>query len=291
MTLTDPVSDRLLKSSARHSYDPVVDIDWEAPLVDGLWFMQPERMSLYGTPTWDALSEEQRIELSRHEVASQASVGLWFELILMQVMLRDLYDEDPRSQRMHYALTEIADECRHSLMFGKMIDRVGAPAYGPAPRIHRMGRLMRVLGTGVGAYASILVAEEILDRWQREVIEGRAGPATRPDGQPDPRPRGGTAHHLCPRPDRTAAAGAQQGPGGLAPGADRTDRSDGVPGAGQPAGVRVRRPRPGRGPEGGAGQPALPGHPGVDGGAGHRLPRRARPDPAPPARGSGDARC
>ncbi len=95
MTLTDPVSDRLLKSSARHSYDPVVDIDWEAPLVDGLWFMQPERMSLYGTPTWDALSEEQRIELSRHEVASQASVGLWFELILMQVMLRDLYDEDP----------------------------------------------------------------------------------------------------------------------------------------------------------------------------------------------------
>ena len=123
MTLTDPVSDRLLQSSARHSYDPVVDIDWEAPLVDGLWFMQPERMSLYGTPMWDALSEEQRIELSRHEVASISSVGLWFELILMQMMVRDLYDEDPRSARMHYALTEVADECRHSLMFGKAIDR------------------------------------------------------------------------------------------------------------------------------------------------------------------------
>jgi hypothetical protein len=170
MTLTDPVSDRLLRSSARHSYDPVVDIDWEAPLIDGLWFMLPERMSLYGTPMWDGLSGEQRIELSRHEVASISSVGLWFELILMQMMVRDLYDEDPRSQRMHYALTEVADECRHSLMFGKAIDRCGAPAYGPTPRLHRLGRLMKTVGFGVSAYASILVAEEILDRWQREVI-------------------------------------------------------------------------------------------------------------------------
>ena len=180
MTLTDPVSERLLQSTARHSYDPVVDIDWEAPLVDGLWFMQPERMSLYGTPMWDTLSEEQRIELSRHEVASISSVGLWFELILMQMMVRDLYDEDPRSARMHYALTEIGDECRHSLMFGKAIDRCGAPAYGPTPRLHRLGRLMKTVGYGVSGYASILVAEEILDRWQREVMgDDRVQPLVR----------------------------------------------------------------------------------------------------------------
>jgi len=171
MSLADPVSDRLLRSSARQSYDPELDIDWEAPLVDGLWFMQPERMSLHGTPLWDGLSEEQRIELSKHEVASMASVGLWFELILMQMMVRDLYDADPRSQRMHYALTEVGDECRHSVMFGKAIDRCGVPAYGPIPRIHRLGRLMKLIGTGVSAYASILVAEEILDRWQREVMK------------------------------------------------------------------------------------------------------------------------
>jgi hypothetical protein len=71
---------------------------------------------------------------------------------------------------MHYALTEVADECRHSLMFGKAIDRIGAPAYGPMPKIHRLGRLMKTVGYGVSAYAAILVAEEILDRWQREVI-------------------------------------------------------------------------------------------------------------------------
>lgn len=173
-TRTDPpadaVPDRLLRSSAKQSYDPEVDLDWGAPLADGLWFMQPERMSLYGTPLWDRMSEAQRIELSRHEVASISSVGLWFELILMQMMVRDLYDADPRSRRMHYALTEVGDECRHSLMFGKAIERIGVPSYGPQPTIHRLGRLMKTVGVGVSAYASILVAEEILDRWQRELM-------------------------------------------------------------------------------------------------------------------------
>ena len=95
--------------------------------------MQPERMSLYGTHLWEALSEEQRIELSQHEAASLASVGLWFELMLMQMMLRDLYDDDPTGAHMQYALTEVADECRHSTMFGKSIAHFGVPAYGPQP--------------------------------------------------------------------------------------------------------------------------------------------------------------
>jgi hypothetical protein len=177
-TLPDPdvapkagaVAERLLKSSARQSYDPEVDIDWDAPLVDGLWGMQPERMSLYGTHLWDRLSEDQRLELSFHEVASVASVGLWFELLLMQMMLRDAYDDDPTTAHMHYALTEVADECRHSTMFGKAIGRFGIPAYGPQKRIHQLGRLFNHVVRGPSAYASILVAEEILDTWQREVV-------------------------------------------------------------------------------------------------------------------------
>ena len=102
--------DRLLKSSAKQSYDPDVDIDWDAPAVPGLWWMQPERMSLFGTKLWDTLTDEQRIELSKHEVASIASVGLWFEIVLMQLLLKDVYRSDPTSARTHYALTEIAEQ-------------------------------------------------------------------------------------------------------------------------------------------------------------------------------------
>ena len=169
-TSSSDVATRLLGSSARMSYDPEIELDWDAPLVDGLWFMQPERMSLYGTPLWESLSSEQQVELSRHEIASIASVGLWFELILMQLVARELYDADPTSARTQYALTEVGDECRHSIMFGRAIARFGAPAYGVTPHVHRLGRGFKALASGVSAYASILVAEEILDRWQRELM-------------------------------------------------------------------------------------------------------------------------
>ena len=42
MTVTDTPT-RLLRASARRSYDPDVDIDWSAAPDDELWWMQPER--------------------------------------------------------------------------------------------------------------------------------------------------------------------------------------------------------------------------------------------------------
>ena len=104
---------RLLGSSVQNSYEPGVDIDWDAPLVDGLYGIVPERVSLYGTELWDELSEEQRITLSVHEFCSVARIGLWFEMILMQMLLRYAYDRDPRTAHIQYALVEIADEFPH----------------------------------------------------------------------------------------------------------------------------------------------------------------------------------
>jgi hypothetical protein len=164
----DALAERLLRSSARQSYDPEVDIDWSAGEVPGLWAMQPERMSLFGTPLWERLSEEQRIELSKHEVVSVASVGLWFEILLMQLLLKDVYRNDPRAALTHFALTEIADECRHSTMFGKAIGQFGVPAYGPRPEVRRLAKIFPLIARGAGAYASILIGEEPVDRWQRE---------------------------------------------------------------------------------------------------------------------------
>ena len=168
MTVTDPLPERLLRSSARQSYDPEVDLDWDAPLVDGLWFMQPERMSLYGTHLWEGLSEVQRIELSKHEVASIASLGVWFETILMQLLLREYYKQDPTAPHAQYALTEVADECRHSVMFGRMIEKLGCPVYRVGAFDNGLGKFIAATATGPRMYAAILIAEEILDSLQRE---------------------------------------------------------------------------------------------------------------------------
>ncbi len=66
---------RLLDSSARLSYDPGLEIDWDAPLVDGKYGMTPEWCSLYGTDLWERMSEDQRITLTKHEAASIAGTG------------------------------------------------------------------------------------------------------------------------------------------------------------------------------------------------------------------------
>jgi hypothetical protein len=161
---------RLLRASLEHSYEPATAIDWTAPLLPGAYYQAPERCSLYGTELWDRLTEEQRIELSKHEVASIASVGVWFELILMQMLVRHSYNRDPRSAHVQYALTEIADECRHSVMFSRMIEKMDCPAYGPGRTATILGRFFKTTSVGPLVFAAALYVEEILDARQREAM-------------------------------------------------------------------------------------------------------------------------
>ncbi|MFJ6016120.1 diiron oxygenase [Streptomyces sp. NPDC092952] len=163
----EQVAARLLESSARHSFDPDKELDWDAPVEEGKWFWPPELVSLYDTPLWRRMSEEQRIELSRHEGASLASLGIWFEIILMQLLVRHIYDRPVTSNHVRYALTEIADECRHSMMFGRMIKWGGSPDY-PVPRVyHNLARVLKTISTTPGSFAATLLGEEILDWMQR----------------------------------------------------------------------------------------------------------------------------
>jgi P-aminobenzoate N-oxygenase AurF len=166
----EATAERLLRSSLDHSFEPSIDIDWEAPLVADGWALPEHRVSLYGTELWEGLTEEQRRTLSVHEVCSIARIGLWFEMILMQMLLRYAYDRDPRSQHIQYALTEIADECRHSIMFAKMTERYGVPDYAPRRLTHELGRFFKTVATGPAMFAGTLFVEEILDQLQREAM-------------------------------------------------------------------------------------------------------------------------
>jgi hypothetical protein len=180
----EALSARLLGSAAKKSYDPVVDIDWDAPIPDHLYGLSPEWSSLYGTPLWDGLSEEQRVTLTVHEYCSISGVGIWFECLLMQLVLRDIYGEDPAQPHVQWALTEIADECRHSVMFARTAETFGAPSYQPPAKIRRLGKAFAAKGDGPAAYAAILVAEEILDIFQRDLMKDeRVQPLTRATSQ------------------------------------------------------------------------------------------------------------
>jgi hypothetical protein len=171
---TSPVPDRedtaqrLLRTSARHSYDPAVEIDWDAPLAPDRYFIAPHRSSLYGTALWDRMSAQQRIELTKHEVASLYSMGIWFETILMQMLVRHVYDRPKGSAHARYAWTEIADECRHSVMFSRAAEKFGGPEYGPGWVAHQLGRFFKTTSNGTLTFGAAIYVEEILDVLQRE---------------------------------------------------------------------------------------------------------------------------
>jgi hypothetical protein len=132
--------------------------------------MPLERVSLYGTALWERMTDEQRVELSKQEIASIASTGLWFEIVLIQMLARWAYHQDPQDPRTQYALAEIGDETRHIIMFAKAISTLGSPTYRPRAVVDFLARPYKALAKGPTIFAPVLVAEEMLDRLQRSMI-------------------------------------------------------------------------------------------------------------------------
>ena len=168
----EEVAERLLKGSAKKSYAPVVDIDWDAPLDPDKFYLPPKLVSLYGTPMWDQLTREQQIELSRQELANILSAGIWFENILNQALMRALMHDDPTTPASLYALTELGDETRHMVMFGKAIERIGAKPVRPR-RLQRklINAFTLVFFRGPGLWVAALIGEEIFDALQRQMMD------------------------------------------------------------------------------------------------------------------------
>nr|WP_238937304.1 diiron oxygenase [Streptomyces clavuligerus] len=178
---------RLLDASARHSFDPDRELDWDAPFVEGKWFWPPELISLYDTPLWWAMDEERRQRLARVESASLASIGIWFEIVVMQLLLRHIYDKPVTSKHVRFALTEIADECRHSMMFARFLAKSETPVYPVSPFVQNLTRVFKSCSTTSCSLVFTLLCEEVIDWMQR---------LTFPDDRVQPLVRGVTRIHV-----------------------------------------------------------------------------------------------
>ena len=164
------IAERLLRSTAARSYDPEVDINWAAPPEPGKVFLPEHRSSLYGTPLYERLSPQQRRELGKHEAASVAGTGIWLEFILLRLLAKLAYQGDPASRHVQYALAEMAEECRHSTMFARLIEWMGTPYYRPPRLVQRLGKMLPTVAYGPAMWGAILIGEELTDRYQREMV-------------------------------------------------------------------------------------------------------------------------
>jgi hypothetical protein len=185
MTQTSPAplartaarAQQLVAASERTTLDPFRDVDWSVAIDDSAFHLPPEMLPLYETAAWHAMTETERIAYSRHETAALCGAGIWFENVLMQAVLRHLGDLPVTDPSHRYLLVEVADECRHSTMFGEYIRRADTPAYGPSLAPLNVGDLR---GDRAMSYLLILAVEELLDYINRATMrDERVHPVSR----------------------------------------------------------------------------------------------------------------
>jgi hypothetical protein len=160
---------QLLLASADHSYDPNVDIDWDAPLEDDKLFISERFCTLAGTDLWNSLTRAQQIVCSREEMASSIAVGVWTEQMLLHLVSRYVYDRDVSTPEVQFAVTEVADECRHMIMFSKAVVSMGSTIYQVPWRLRESGRILKTAAPLTAIWALILLIEEIFQRVQRQL--------------------------------------------------------------------------------------------------------------------------
>ncbi|MBB4855125.1 hypothetical protein HNP40_002517 [Mycobacteroides chelonae] len=107
-------------------------------------------------------------------------------------MLKLASISDPRSATAQYALTEVADECRHSVMFGRQINTLSDRSCNPPMIARALVGVTAPAPLSATVFSMMLMVEEILHRLQRQTMNDetlqpgprheRGGHARRPPG-------------------------------------------------------------------------------------------------------------
>lgn len=168
--------ERLADGSIHRSFDPYVDIDWDAPefqVVDNdrRWIL-PEIDPLGRHPWYKAQSVDRQIAIGMYRQANVAKVGLLFEQVLIRGFMQYLSTLPNGSAEFRYATHEVIEECNHTLMFQEAVNRIGAnvPGFGPIMR-----RAAPFLGVAAWPFPNIffmgvLAGEEPIDHIQKSYL-------------------------------------------------------------------------------------------------------------------------
>jgi hypothetical protein len=128
---SDQFLQHLIDASNRRSLNHTKDIDWSFPFDRSHFYMPQDMISLYGTPLWEQMTRDERVKLSMHEACSVLATTIWFENQLCFKLMDYLIDASPLDPDFCWMQIEVADECRHSMMFGEAIKRCEVPWYKP----------------------------------------------------------------------------------------------------------------------------------------------------------------
>jgi hypothetical protein len=172
---------RLSRQSVHKRYECYRDIDWDAPelridVSDPRWEL-PETDPLGGTAWYRALPAAERARLGLYRVATFMKVGLQFENVLSQGLLRFALSRPEQSPEQRYAYHELIEESHHSMMFAEFVRRTGFEIRGLSRGWLRLDRLVVSLGARFPElfFVFVLGGEDPIDHAQRLALAERDG--------------------------------------------------------------------------------------------------------------------
>ena len=133
---------RLSHQSVVKHFDAYADVEWDAPEMrirrdDPIWALDGGD-PLGRTAWYQQLPADRQASLGLDMVASKMKIGLQFESILKQGLLRFAAELPNGSPEFRYCYHELIEEAQHSLMFQEFVNRSGFDARGLS-RVDRIG--------------------------------------------------------------------------------------------------------------------------------------------------------
>jgi hypothetical protein len=148
----------LSRATARLSFDPYVDIDWDAPENaldenDPRWQLDPDAAPLAATDWYAEQSLKRRIDMGRWITANTLKTTIQFEMTLIRGVVHYAGKLPNGSPVFRYLLHELIEESNHIQMFQEFINRTGEDV----PGMRRGSRIIAPILGFIGGYANIFL--------------------------------------------------------------------------------------------------------------------------------------
>lgn len=161
---------RLNTASVKRIIEPDIDVPGQ---VGPGQILSDELLSVHGLGL--DLTPEQKVTLSREEIASSYELGLRIEAVLIAAFAMAVATGDVKDPRTVYRLHEVGEETRHSRAFSRLIDSIQPTVHHPMPRrlVGPIASIAAAVGLQFPAMLNLMVlaGEEIPDMMQRKMID------------------------------------------------------------------------------------------------------------------------
>jgi hypothetical protein len=154
------VAERLSSQSVKGYYNPYELMKFPESVDRQNWFTSPELISLFATPEYEKLTEEQKQNLSFFEAVNFFSLNIHGEKALLEGLTQRLYDEQP-APVTNYIHHFVDEENKHMYYFGTFCQKYAGKIY-PDRKFH----FPREYAEGEEEflfYVKVFIFEEIVD--------------------------------------------------------------------------------------------------------------------------------